>query len=157
APLPPSNLIATTVSTTEIDLAWTDNSSNETGFVVDRAMDSNFTTGLTTVALGAGITSLSATGLTDSTTYWFRVRATNAGGASANSNIASATTDTAPPTGVGLAATYFNNANFTGSTVTRTDATIDFNWGTGAPVSGIGPDTFSVRWKGEVQAIETGN
>jgi hypothetical protein len=28
---------------------------------------------------------------------------------------------------------------------------VDFNWGTGSPVSGIDPDTFSVRWSGQVQ------
>ena len=38
-------------------------------------------------------------------------------------------------TGRGLSATYFNNADFTGSTVTRIDPTIDFTWGTGAPAA----------------------
>jgi hypothetical protein len=84
------------------------------------------------------------------------VRATNAGGDSANSNVVSVSTT--PNTGPenGLAATYFNNANLTGSTVARTDSTINFNWKTGSPTSGIGGDTFSVRWLGQIQAMETG-
>ena len=157
SPAPPTSLSAIAVSISQIDLTWTDNSTNETGFVVERATDSNFTAGLTTVALGANATSYSASGLTATTTYWFRVRATNAGGASTNSNVASATTQTPPPTGVGLAATYFNNSNFTGTSVSRTDATIDFDWGTGSPASGIAPNSFSVRWRGQVQTIESGN
>ena len=50
-----------------------------------------------------------------------------------------------------LKATYFNNMDFTGASVTRLDKTIDFNWGTGSPVSGIAPYTFSVRWTGFIK------
>src|SRR5690606_20376397 len=28
------------------------------------------------------------------------------------------------------------------------DAAIDFNWGTGQPISGVGADNFQVRWTG---------
>jgi hypothetical protein len=62
----------------------------------------------------------------------------------------------APGTGNGLLGAYYDNANFTRRTVTRTDATVNFNWGTGGPSSFIGRDTFSVRWTGQVQAIEAG-
>ncbi len=58
--------------------------------------------------------------------------------------------------GNGLSATYYNNDDFSGATVSRTDPTINFNWGTSAPVTGIGADTFSVRWSGKIQAIESG-
>jgi hypothetical protein len=54
-------------------------------------------------------------------------------------------------TGTGLAATYYDNANFTGATVTRTDPAVNFDWASGAPAAGIGADTFSVRWTGQVQ------
>jgi hypothetical protein len=53
--------------------------------------------------------------------------------------------------GDGLSAIYFNNSNFTGTSVTRVDGTVNFAWSTGAPASGIAADTFSVRWAGEVQ------
>lgn len=55
-------------------------------------------------------------------------------------------------TGAGLRGDYYNNANFTGTMVTRLDPTINFEWGNGAPVAGIAGDTFSVRWTGKVQA-----
>ena len=58
---------------------------------------------------------------------------------------------TTVPPGDGLAATYWNNVKFTGSTVHRTDATIDFDWGTGSPATGIAKDTFSVRWTGMIR------
>ncbi len=45
----------------------------------------------------------------------------------------------------GLAGAYadtFGHAN------SRTDTTIDFNWGAGQPISGVGADNFQVRWTG---------
>jgi hypothetical protein len=52
----------------------------------------------------------------------------------------------------GLAGQYFDNADFTNLKVTRTDPTVNFNWGTGSPDAAIGPDSFSVRWTGKVKA-----
>jgi len=60
-------------------------------------------------------------------------------------------------TGTGLAAHYFDNANFTGTMVARTDARVDFNWGIGSPDAKIGVDTFSARWTGQIQAQYTEN
>jgi uncharacterized repeat protein (TIGR03806 family) len=60
-----------------------------------------------------------------------------------------------PITGAGLKGEYFANQNktFTGTpTLTRTDSTVDFNWGGGSPDPGIAIDTFTVRWTGQVQA-----
>jgi mannan endo-1,4-beta-mannosidase len=54
------------------------------------------------------------------------------------------------PTGNGLKAVYYDNINFTGTTVSRIDPTINFNWGGGSPHSSIAPDTFSARWTGFV-------
>lgn len=50
----------------------------------------------------------------------------------------------------GLAGQYFDNVDFTSSKVTRTDATVNFDWGTSAPVSGVAATTFSVRWTGRL-------
>ena len=58
--------------------------------------------------------------------------------------------------GDGIAATYYDNVDFTGPTVIRTDPSIDFIWGTGSPAPSIGVDTFSARWVGVIQSIETG-
>lgn len=43
--------------------------------------------------------------------------------------------------------TYWNNATLSGTpALTRQDAALDFDWGTGSPDSAIGADTFSARW-----------
>ncbi|HWP81242.1 MAG TPA: FG-GAP-like repeat-containing protein [Bacteroidota bacterium] len=86
---PPTNLVATVVSDTRIDLSWVDNSDNETGFEVQRKTASTSFTTITTV--GAGITTYSNTGLTTGTEYTYRVRAVNATVQSPYSNEASAT------------------------------------------------------------------
>src|SRR4051812_34760311 len=54
--------------------------------------------------------------------------------------------------GHGLPGGYYDNPNLSGSSVTRTDATVNFNWGFGSPAAGIAADTFSARWTGQVQA-----
>jgi hypothetical protein len=53
--------------------------------------------------------------------------------------------------GTGLNGEYYDAMNFTQRKLTRTDATVNFDWGTGSPNAAIGPDTFSVRWTGQVQ------
>jgi hypothetical protein len=79
------------VSSSQINLSWTDNSNNETGFKVERSKNGKGFSQLATV--GANVTTYSDTGLNRTTTYYYRVRAVNAGGNSAYSNIASATTN----------------------------------------------------------------
>jgi glucose/arabinose dehydrogenase len=58
--------------------------------------------------------------------------------------------------GLGLTGTYFDNANLTGATVVRVDPTVNYDWGTGGPASGIAADTFSVRWNGQVHPKASG-
>lgn len=44
---------------------------------------------------------------------------------------------------------YYGNPNLSGSPVlSRTDPTIDFNWGAGSPAEGVPADLFSVLWTG---------
>jgi titin len=96
-PVAPGNLSATAVSSNRIDLAWSDNSTNETGFAIERSTDGVNFSQITTVA--ANLTSYSNTGLAASTTYFYRVRALGNAGPSGYSNVASATTGAlgAPP------------------------------------------------------------
>jgi len=66
----------------------------------------------------------------------------------------------APSDGTGLLGTYYDNGgnpatNFTGPSVSFIDPTVNFYWGTEAPSPGIAPDTFSVRWTGQVEAQYT--
>ena len=95
APAAPSGLTATAAGTARIDLSWSDNSGDEDGFRLERSSDGSTFSLLAT--LGAGATAYSDTGLGSGTTWWYRVRAFNAGGNSAFSNVASATTEGDPP------------------------------------------------------------
>ncbi len=95
-PSPPSGLMATATSPTSAWLAWTDNSTNETAFVLERSVSPAFTSAITTL-LPANAVSSSDASLAPSTTYYFRIRARGADGDSAVSNTASATTPAVPP------------------------------------------------------------
>lgn len=52
----------------------------------------------------------------------------------------------------GLKAEYWDNADFTGEKIERTDAPINFNWSSGEPAPVFGGDGFSARWTGQVEA-----
>lgn len=94
----PSGLGATAVSSSQINLAWTDNSADETGFKIERSLSSG--SGYTQIYVAAAAAeSYSATGLDAGTTYYFRVRAYNAGGDSGYTAEASDTTDAEAPSG----------------------------------------------------------
>jgi len=99
-PPAPSGLSATAASSSEIDLSWTDNSSSEMGFKIERKTGSGGTYAeIATVS--AGVISYSSTGLTASTAYYYRVRAYSSGGNSSYSSEASATTSAASGGGGG--------------------------------------------------------
>lgn len=74
----PSNLQATAVSTSEIDLTWADNSTNETGFQIERRTIGGTFEGVATV--GPNTTSAPVPGLDAGSLSIFRVRATGSGG-----------------------------------------------------------------------------
>ncbi len=93
----PSTLTAArsgSLSQQRIDLSWTDTSSSEAGFVVERSTTSSFTTNLvTSQQLAKDTTSYSDRSLKRKTTYYYRVFAVSSTGTrSAPSNVASATT-----------------------------------------------------------------
>ena len=58
--------------------------------------------------------------------------------------------------GTGLKGDYYDNADFTNLKLTRTDAQVNFDWGTGSPNVLMGADSFSVRWSGLLLVPETG-
>ena len=74
-PAAPSALSATAASSGQINLSWTDNSGNETGFTIERATDPQFAQNLFTATAAAGVTSYAEAGLSLNTTYYFRVAA----------------------------------------------------------------------------------
>ncbi len=93
-PAAPSNLTANAVACNQVDLAWNDNSNDESGFDIERSTNGVNFVGIASV--GADITSFSDTTVAENTTYWYRVKANNCGGDSGYSNVASDTTPTCP-------------------------------------------------------------
>ncbi len=93
-PADPSNLTAAAPACDQIDLGWTDNSDNETSFMIERSTDGSVYSQIDTV--GADVTAYSDTTAAESTTYWYRVRASNSGGDSGYTTPASATTPACP-------------------------------------------------------------
>ncbi len=101
----PSNLQASALSSTEVELTWADNSTNETGFRIEaRQGASGAFTEVGTV--GANDNGALITGLSPGTSYGFRVRATNGGANSTYSNVATVTTQAADG--------YFTSPEFPG-------------------------------------------
>jgi fibronectin type 3 domain-containing protein len=95
----PSNLVASAVSPTQIELRWSDNSQVEAGYQLERSINGGALFTLLKT-LSANTTSHSDLTVSQGTTYHYRVRAVNASGSSAYSSVASVTTPPAnePPT-----------------------------------------------------------
>jgi fibronectin type III domain protein len=91
APAAPTDLTATPQSTTEIQLIWQDKATDETGYKVERRELTGVFEEI--LSLPANTTSVMVGGLEPATGYAFRVRAVNAGGPSAYSNEAAASTN----------------------------------------------------------------
>lgn len=92
-----SLLFAASVEAATLTLTWQDNSTNETGFQVERCTGAACTNFALIGAPGLNVTTYVDSTLADATTYCYRVRAINSGGASTYTNTACATTTTPIP------------------------------------------------------------
>jgi len=96
-PNAPSDLIVVSETANQVDLEWTDNSANETGFAIERASDAGFTQNLATANLVSDSTIFSDTGLQPNSTYYYRVKTKNHSVFSAASNAVGAMTGATAP------------------------------------------------------------
>ena len=156
-PLPPANLTAGGADHS-VFLNWTAGQYAVT-YNVKRSLSANGT--FTAIASGVTGTTYTDAGLTNGTTYYYKVSSSNSLGTSADSNIASATPT--PPiigNGTGLTGQYFvdpgNDTFFNALTFARTDASINFDWNGAAPAPGVPGSNFSARWTGKVLAPVSG-
>lgn len=94
APAAPTGLTAEPTSTSEIDLSWHDNSSNESQFLIERKTFGGAFTQVGTAV--ANSSTYPEDGLDPATYYIFRVRASNNTGNSGYSNEVGATTNDTP-------------------------------------------------------------
>jgi subtilisin family serine protease len=90
-PSAPSSLSASVFSSSQINLSWTDNSNNETSFLIFRKTGAGGTYAQI-ATVGSNVTSYSNSGLSASTAYYYVVYASNSVGSSAASNEANGTT-----------------------------------------------------------------
>lgn len=103
-PSPPASLTATALGAGSIELNWIDQSGNEDFFDIQRSPDGQ-TNWLTIASPTSNTTSFTDSNLDPSTTYFYRVRASNTAGNSNWSNVSSATTDSSN-SGGGLSGVY---------------------------------------------------
>jgi chitodextrinase len=149
-PTQPGRLTALAASSTQVDLRW------------DAATDDVGVTGYQVLRNGTLVTTtagraLSDGGLAAGKSYGYTVRAVDAAGnVGPAATVAASTLPAVAPAGAGLAAQYFANRTLSGPAVTRLDPTVNFSWGTGAPVAGIPADNFSARWTGTITPRVTG-
>jgi hypothetical protein len=88
---PPSALSAKAISSSQINLTWADNATNESGFKIERKIGVNGTY-LQLATAAANTISYNDTGLAASTVYYYRIRATNSVGDSRYTNEVNSTT-----------------------------------------------------------------
>ena len=140
-PAAPANLTATAISSSQINLAWTDNSNNETAFIIQRKAGASGT--YSTIAIVASnVTTYLDLGPATGTTYFYKVQATNNGSNSAFSNEFSATAYPAPPSGLtGLSATAMStsqiNLSWTDPNTTETGIKLERALASNGPFSQV--------------------
>ncbi len=97
SPSAPSGLGSGVLTSSTASLAWIANSSNQTGYYLDRSTNAAFTQNLVTQTLPATPAQFVDTGLTAGASYFYRIRAFNSAGASNNSNVVKVTLLAAVP------------------------------------------------------------
>lgn len=130
----PTGLNAARISETQINLAWTDNTSDETGFVLEKCSSGNCSEITLTAA------SYNDTDLQSGVVYTYRVKAFKTAGCSWSSdwsNTATQTTTINAPTSFNATAsgTTTVNLSWTDNTISETGFTIERCAGTGCDFS----------------------
>jgi hypothetical protein len=143
----PSNLTATAVSASQINLAWTASGTSGVTYNVYSATTSGFTpSGGNRIATGLTATSYSHSGLAPSTVHYYLVTAQNSAGESTLSNQASATTQSGVSCHVGYTVTTQWNVGFgTAITIKNTGS---------KPINGW---NLTWTWAGNQQITEAWN
>jgi gliding motility-associated-like protein len=159
APKVPTTLTITNTTFNTASLKWTDNSTNESGFQIERSEDNIAFSAVGTAAANA--TSYVDANLYGGTLYYYRVRAISTAGSSIASNVASTTTlwdPTLPFSPRGLKATGISasdielvwedkSTNETGFKIERSIDGVAF-----APIATVGADVTTYTNTGLVKA-----
>jgi fibronectin type 3 domain-containing protein len=111
-PADPTNLAATVLSATQVQLDWTDNALNETGYIVERSDNGGAFTVITMLPLPADTVTYVDGTVVAGNSYTYQVAATNGAGQSGYSNQATVSV-TLPPAPINLSATNVTRTGFT--------------------------------------------
>ncbi len=111
APSAPNITATVTFPSTRLDLAWTDNSANETGFEIYKSLDG--TTFSLLAATADNATAYTDAGLTPDTTYWYKLRAVSDVGRSDFTDFATGKTNLTWPTALTAVALTSNSVVLT--------------------------------------------
>jgi hypothetical protein len=143
----PSSLSATAIGNS-INIGWTDNSNNETGFTIERAAGSGSFSPL--VSVGANVVSYSDATATAGIEYSYRVKANGGTSGSGYSNTAKATIPAVVPVAdpTGLTATLSGNSiniGWSDNATNETGYTIERAAGSGSfsPLVSVGANVVS--------------
>ena len=149
APQPPSSLVASAASSSQINLSWiapTNNGgSTITGYKIERSTSGGSTWSTIVSNTGSTTTTYSDTGLSPSTTYTYRVSAINNIGTSLPSNTSSATTNSQLHTLVNTQSGLVVADSLTNDTQTKSQLLADQNfwhYGGSATVNNTPYDLF---------------
>jgi hypothetical protein len=104
-PADPTGVTATAVTHAQVEVTWTDNSSDEQSFQVERSTTGEAGSFTLLASVGPDVVSCSDIGVTPGTSYCYRVRAHNDAGFSAYATPACATTPAQSNTALDLAGT----------------------------------------------------
>ncbi len=96
-PTAPTGLAANVQSPMQVGLSWNDNAADETGYEIYRTTSPSGQNFARIATTGPNVSSYTDQGLTGNDTYYYRVRAIGAGGASAYTATVSATTSNSDP------------------------------------------------------------
>ena len=163
----PTNLTATAVSTSQVNLAWTDNATNETGYNIECSTN-GVNWSVIASNLPANSTSYADATASAGTTYVYRVDAYNTSLTSNYSNQATATTVTVAPSGLTATPVSPGQVNLAWSNVTgeigfRVERSLDgVTWGlvgtTGAGVTSYQDTTVSIgtSYQYRTEAVNSG-
>jgi hypothetical protein len=136
-PSAPSGLTGTAASSSVINLSWTADTAPAnctiSGYNVFRSTTSGFTPSSSNqIASGVTATSYSSTGLSASTTYYYKIEAVDAAGTSASSSQASAETQASGSGGSGCTVDYVispqNSSAFGAAITIKNGSTAVTNW-----------------------------
>jgi len=132
--VPPTGLTATVANGPAVGLSWSNGGSSPAGWIIQRAANNTFTSGLTSYVIAGSTTTFTNTGMTYGSSYYYRVAATNGAAASTFSTALTVVIPALPADPSSLSATV--STQFLGRTVT-------LNWA--LPAGAANPSAFAIQ------------